>query len=110
MGWRRGVAFLTPELVACLIAAVVAVLAIGDHSYAIYQIAHWVVFLVACFNVWLHGRRGRWFTAMLFILVAVIFNPLAAIHFRREVWEYLDAVVAVIFGAAAFFVTRGQRA
>lgn len=48
--------------------------------------------------------------AWLFVIIAVIFNPIAPIHFDREVWRVIDALAALPFiGVAGASLRRRKQ-
>jgi len=72
--------------------------------FAYYQLMNWVVVGAALVTAWqAHAyNKGAWM--WLFILVAVIFNPLAPFYFRTDVWQIADIVVAVLFMISFIFI------
>lgn len=69
-----------------------------DH-YWVYQLSRWGVCAAAVFGaVTLAGKPWQW---PLWAL-AVLFNPIAPIHFGRDVWQILDGVAALVFIIATF--------
>jgi hypothetical protein len=74
--------------------------AMGSHPYGYYEALRWIVFGAALFVIWnaLTSRRGRellW--AIVFVGVAVLFNPLVPITADRGFWTAWDVVCAGLF-------------
>lgn len=67
---------------------------IPDLPYGYFQVLRWVVCLFAVYTASQY-RAGA--LAMLFGLIAILFNPLAPIHFEREVWMLIDLACAGVF-------------
>ncbi len=42
----------------------------------------------------------------IFIVIAIIFNPIIEVHFDRKNWEAIDFITAVIFGVSAYIEKR----
>ncbi len=73
--------------------------------FAYYQLMNWVVVGAAIVTA-LQARALKMEWAMwLFILVAVVFNPIAPMYMRADVWQIADIVVAVLF-ILSFFIVR----
>jgi FtsH-binding integral membrane protein len=72
--------------------------------YAYYQLMNWVV-AGAAVAVAMHSyQRDYYFLMWIFALVAVIFNPLAPIYLRADVWKVTDIVAALLFVISLFVV------
>ncbi|OIO54797.1 hypothetical protein AUJ46_02310 [Candidatus Peregrinibacteria bacterium CG1_02_54_53] len=82
--------------------ALMLFLALADFPYAYYQILRWVVCGVAAYSAYnAHEHRSIVWT-WIFGVVAILFNPIAPIHFQRETWMTLDVAAAVIFLISLF--------
>ena len=97
-----------------ILAILLLVAAVARHSYGYYEVLHSVVAGVAvsiAIAEFLDGRSmpdrrlRAWAWAALFLLAAVLFNPIDPVHLRRGTWFYLDLTVAFGF-FAHFFVER----
>ena len=73
--------------------------------YAYFQLMNWVVVGAALMTAWQAYKLGKLFPAWLFVLVAVVFNPLAPFYFSADVWRIADVVVAALF-LVSFFLIR----
>lgn len=71
------------------IAAALLLVAVAAHMpYGFYQLLRWAVCIVA--GIMAYNLTG-WQRAVM-IGVAVLFNPIAPIHFDRSTWQALDLV------------------
>lgn len=65
--------------------------------FAYYQLMNWVVVGAAGIVAWRAYEMNRLSVMWVFIFVAVVFNPLAPLHLRADVWQIVDIVAAVLF-------------
>jgi hypothetical protein len=94
-GWQRWI------LAAIhLTLAVLLFYAAGKRSYNYYVL---VRFAVCAGSVYLAFRwwRSAWFVALLFLGVAVLFNPVAPFRFQKETWSTIDLITSAAFGLTA---------
>jgi len=95
-----------PHLIPALIAASLLLLALAPLPYGYYQFLRWVTCGVAVF-IAVEGYRWRRIWAIwLFGIVAVLFNPILPIYLTKEIWQPIDVVSALLFGASIFFLKR----
>ena len=91
--------------IAWLIAAALLAAAVTQRQpYNFYVLLHWVccaVFAVSAFTA-NEQHRKIWF--WIFVVLAVLFNPIVPVHLKRDTWQVLDSgAVAVMVIAAIFF-------
>ncbi|MBU1366833.1 MAG: hypothetical protein KKE55_05765 [Candidatus Omnitrophica bacterium] len=74
------------------------VLAIFPWPYGYYTILRLFVCLTAALLAWISYKRqmSQWVWIMVF--TAVVFNPVVAVHFGRELWIAIDLITAIVFG------------
>lgn len=74
--------------------------------YYCYQLLKWVVCVISsimCFIIWdnhlIHPKRDRlkFETIFIFGAIAVLYNPIAPVHFTKEVWIYINSFTLSIF-------------
>ena len=93
-----------PHLVLCLIAAVLSLIALGRLPYGYFTLLRWVVTAVSLYVAVLGYRSGQKWSAPLFALLAIVFNPLVPLHLSRGIWRPLDVSAAVLMLMAAALV------
>lgn len=93
-----------------ILPAILLAVAVLNLPYNYYTMMRWVVSLAACFIAWrLYMRGGRLvFTSVLFAAVAILFNPIAPMHFERETWAVFNVAGAAVFVMGAI-VQRAHR-
>lgn len=63
-------------------------------GYGYYQILRWCVCIYSCIKAFqLYNSGKRLF--ILFVVIAVLFNPIAPIYLGKGLWEILDGAVAI---------------
>lgn len=81
----------------------------GFDSYATYALLGIFVCVISAITAFgCHAKRQQFLT-WLFIIIAVLFNPVIEIHFSREVWDVIDIVSAVVFSVSAYFDWQKKR-
>jgi hypothetical protein len=82
-----------------LIPASMLVLAIGRWPYGYYMLLRVVVLAAALLLAGLVSQRVKSFTVWVgvFLVVAIIFNPIVPLHLTRGVWSILNVAAAALF-------------
>jgi len=71
--------------------------ALGQWPYGYFILLRWVVTagaIIVTLNAF--DKNIDW-AKVLFVFIAILFNPIAPIHLPREVWVPLDVIVGVLF-------------
>lgn len=97
------------SIVLKLLAAIALFFALARHSYDYYTLLRWFVCAVSVFSTLqaLQRKSTGWVVA--FVVVALMFNPFAPVHLKRETWAFVDVVVGVLFLVSIGFVDRTTR-
>jgi FtsH-binding integral membrane protein len=83
---------------------VVGAIPFKDAPFAYFQIMNWVVMGAGIVSAWQAYKKGSAPIMWLFIIIAVIFNPIAPLYFRADVWHIADLITAVIFLLSLFIL------
>lgn len=83
-------------------------LAIGRWPYGYYQLLRIVVFAAALLVAALAYQSAKTFTLWLglFVIVAIVFNPVVPLHLTRGVWLVLNISAAVLFAGHYFTLSK----
>ncbi|AQT70079.1 hypothetical protein STSP2_03281 [Anaerohalosphaera lusitana] len=87
----------TPEMFACLGAAVFLFIGVGRMPYDYYTFLRLVVCGCAGFLAYRGFAMKKEPAAWVLIAIAVVFNPFAPIHLSKEIWQVVDLITAVGF-------------
>ena len=77
--------------------AVALVGALADWPYGYYQLLRWIVCTGAAFLAWRASKDGRTWWILAFVGLALLFNPISVVHFRRDAWAWIDPLAAAVF-------------
>jgi hypothetical protein len=88
-------------------AAAVLLLALTPLPYGYYQFLRIAVCLIGiAIAVDRYSARALP-AAAISAVAAIVFNPIAPLHFEREIWALLNVVAAVCFIVISFTLRRG---
>ena len=65
--------------------------------YAYYQLMNWVVMGTAIVLAWTAHKQHAIWHQWVFVLIAVLFNPLAPFHLRADIWQIVDIIAILCF-------------
>ena len=74
----------------------------GNFPFAYYQLMNWIVVGASIVTAMQASYKNRVPVMWLFILVAVIFNPVAPFYLDQTIWRYVDMAAGGIFFVALF--------
>jgi hypothetical protein len=84
------------SILAKLIAAVMLFVAVGRHAYDYYLLVRWITCGIAAFAAFQATEIKKIGWLWIFVIVALVFNPIAPLHLKRETWAFVDAAAAVL--------------
>lgn len=92
-----------------LLAVLLLLGALGSFPFVYYQLMNWVVVGASLVTVQQAYQRNMTALAWVFGLVAVVFNPLAPLYFRADVWQIADLTAAGLFVLSFFLITTKRQ-
>ena len=93
-----------------VVPAAMSLLALMDMPYGYYQLLRLVVAVAAAFLAVAAWQRGAHVAVIAFGLLVLIYNPIAPLHLKREIWQWVNlGTVAVFLGALAVLEVRERR-
>ena len=96
-----------PQAIPCIVAAVFLFLAFLDWPYGYYQLLRLVVTGAAAWVAYIAFTGKKQWLMAIFIIVALLFNPLVPVRLGRETWAGIDVLCAVGF-IVMIFVLKGK--
>lgn len=78
--------------------------------FAYFQLMNWVVVGAALMTALHAYKQNSMWIVWIFVLVAVVFNPVAPFYFSADVWRIADIVVAILFAASLLYVRVPKKA
>lgn len=85
------------SLVVRVAAGLMLLLALGDHPYSYYQILRIVVCGASIFLIWYFIQAKIEWLGWVFIIPAILFNPVFPIYMEKSTWQFLDLLFGVMF-------------
>jgi len=71
--------------------------ALGQWPYGYFVLLRWVVTAGAIIVVINAFDKNIDWAKIVFIFIAILFNPIAPVHLSREIWSHIDIVAGIIF-------------
>jgi len=71
--------------------------AIAEWPYGYYTILRWITCITSILMVLQAFEKNINWAKVIFIIIAILFNPLAPIYLSRNIWIPLDIVTAILF-------------
>lgn len=91
---------------ALAIAAMLLLVALAPLPYGYYTFLRIAVTGAAIWSLAVHWESAPVAFKATLIVLGIVFNPVIPLHFRREVWQVIDAAGAVLLGGVAFWIWR----
>ena len=90
------------SILAKLIAAVMLFAALGRHAYDYYTLLRWIACGVCAYTAFqaMQSKRIGWL--FVFIIAALVLNPIAPMRFKRDTWAFVDAAAAALLLVSIF--------
>ena len=84
------------SIIAKLIAAVMLFAALGRHAYDYYTLLRWVACGVCAYTAFqaMQSKKTGWL--FVFVIAALVLNPIAPLRIKRDTWAIVDAAAAVL--------------
>jgi hypothetical protein len=88
-----------------LIAIIMLIWAVTDQSSEYYTFLRFVIFGISVYGLWgcLKEKLLIEVVVPFFLVIAIIFNPVFPIHFKRLIWQVIDINVAIFIGVIIIF-------
>lgn len=71
--------------------------AIAEWPYGYYTILRWITCVASILVAFQAFEKSIDWAKVVFIIIAILFNPLAPIHLSRSTWIPLDIITAIFF-------------
>ena len=76
--------------------------------YGFFTLLRLIVCISALYLAWTIRGGGKHWVAAVFLVIAILFNPIIPVHLTREIWLYIDVAVG-LFLIASLFLPRGGK-
>jgi len=89
-----------PHAIPAVAAAVLLLVALGQHPYSYYTFLRWAVTAAAVVVASVAWKSTSQWVTWPFVGIAILFNPIAPIYMTRQHWRPVDVICAIAFFAA----------
>jgi hypothetical protein len=84
------------SIIAKLIAAGMLFAALGRHTYDYYTLLKWIACGVCAYTAFQAAESKKIGWLFVFLTAAIVLNPIAPLHLKRETWAIVDPAAAVL--------------
>jgi hypothetical protein len=92
--------------VAKVIAAALLFDALGRHKYDYFTLLRWISCGVCAFTAFQAAEAKKFGWLWIFVITAIILNPVAPLRLKRETWNIVDTAAGVLLLVAIPIVDR----
>ena len=71
--------------------------AVAEWPYGYYTFLRWLTCIASIFVVFQAFYKNIDWAKVVFIVIAILFNPIAPIYLSRSTWIPLDIITAILF-------------
>ena len=75
---------------------ILLIISFFDVDYFFYQILRWYISWLSIYLAYFYYKAKKENWVWIFWIIAIAFNPIATIHFWKEIWLVLDVIVISI--------------
>jgi len=65
--------------------------------YGFFTLLRIVIFISALYYFWLIKNDQKSWLSAIFLLIAILFNPIIPIYLSRPIWFFIDIIVAALY-------------
>lgn len=95
-----------PHLIPSLIVAIMLFIAITDLPYGYFQLLRWLTCADSILVAVLAYRWNKSWASWIFIVIAILFNPIFPITFSKATWRPIDIICGIIFMLVVIFIRK----
>jgi len=92
------------RLIACgfLLLAIANIMPYGYYSF--FRIPVTIISVINAFHVFKKNK----ILFIIFLVIAMLFNPLLPVHLNKEMWVIIDLITGLFFGVMVFIKINGK--
>ncbi len=87
-----------------IITSVLLILALTKQPYSYYMLLRIIVFGTAIYGIYISSKYVVRNWVWIFLIIAIIFNPISPIYMNREIWALIDISTSIVFFISLNFV------
>jgi len=97
-----------PHFFPAIIAGLFLFIAVAPLPYGYFQVLRWVVCGIAVFMAYIAYLRKQICATVTFSIIAILFNPIFVVAFKKEVWQPIDIACGAMFIASILFIRKSE--
>lgn len=75
--------------------------------YGYYQFSKFVLFTGGIYSTWLYYKIQKPIQAVIYVVMAILFNPFMKFAFKRDEWQTIDKItITVLLGCTIYFLIK----
>jgi len=91
-----------------IVSAIALIIAIGDQPYDYYTLLRWGISAIGIYYTYSFYKKSS-SAFWVFGIIAVLFNPIIPFYSTKDSWQFIDLIVAAIFGFCAYAVNNENK-
>ncbi len=89
-----------------IISSILLLFAIFNHPYSYYELLRVVVFITSGTGLYFSKKSENNNWAIVFLIIAIVFNPIIPFHFNKGIWSVIDISTSIIIVSSIFYVPK----
>lgn len=89
-----------------IILAILLGLCLVDMPYGFYQLVRFASMISFAYLFYVNYNNGKKAGAIIYIILAILFQPLIKISLGREIWNIVDVLVAIFLVFSIFIAPK----
>lgn len=84
-------------ILSSMLAIILLLLALFDLPYGYYNFLRIMIFIISCYSIYVFYKYEKILWVWIFVIIAVLFNPIIPIYLDKSLWKIVDIVAVIIF-------------
>ena len=93
-----------PHIWPAIVAGVMLLIGMFPLPYVYFQLLRWIICGISIFLVYKTYKYKKVFVAVIFFVIAILFNPISIIHFEKNIWQLIDFICSAVFTTSIFLL------
>ncbi len=89
--------------------ALLLLVGVASLPYGYYQFLRLIICLASAFLVYKSIRQKRPLSVAIFVVIALLFNPISPVYLKKDAWRVVDFVTAATFALLGWHSGRKSK-